>query len=118
MAERRGFTLIEMLVALAVFSLAALALINLTTESARSAARVEARVLGGIVADNLVVETVAALDPPAAGETRGERTLAGRAWSWRRVVAGTDDPDILRIDVRVFDGAEQVAGVVAFRARP
>ena len=62
MTERSGFTLIEMLVALAVFSLAAMALLNLSGENTRTAARVETRTLGGVVAENLAVE--AATLPP------------------------------------------------------
>lgn len=118
MTDRRGFTLIEMVVALAVFSLAAMALINLTTESARSAARVDERVLGDLLADNLAVEAVTSLDPPAFGETGGERTLAGRTWRWTRAVAGTADPDVLQVHVRVFSGVEQTGEVIAFRRRP
>lgn len=46
-AGRAGFTLIEMLVALAVFALAAMALLNLSGEATRSAVRLEARTLAG-----------------------------------------------------------------------
>ena len=59
-ARRDGFTLVEMLVAMAVFGLSAMALLNLAGENTRSAARVESRTLGGVVADNLVVEAVIA----------------------------------------------------------
>ena len=50
-APREGFSLLEILVALAVFGLAAMALLNLSGESVRTAARVQDRTLGGIVAD-------------------------------------------------------------------
>ena len=43
MTERPGFSLIEMVVALGVFSLAALALLNLMGEGVRSAVRAETR---------------------------------------------------------------------------
>jgi type II secretion system protein I len=59
-SSRAGFTLIECLVALAVFGLAAMALLNLSGESTRSAARVETRTLGGIVADNVAAEAMIA----------------------------------------------------------
>ncbi|MDP2117618.1 MAG: type II secretion system protein GspI, partial [Brevundimonas sp.] len=52
--------MIELLVALAVFSVAALALLNLAGENSRSAARVETRTLGGVVAENLAVEAMIA----------------------------------------------------------
>ena len=116
MAERRGFTLIELLVALAVFSLAALALLNLSAENTRSAARVETRTLGGIVAENLAVETMIA---PAVSEgtTTGQTPLAGRPWTWTRTVAPTEDPDLLRIHITVRTPEGQAAERTLFRSR-
>ena len=116
MAERQGFTLIELLVALAVFSLAALALLNLSAENTRSAARVETRTLGGIVAENLAVETMIA---PAVSEgtTTGRTPLAGRPWTWTRTVVPTDEPDLLRIHITVNDPEGQAAERTIFRSR-
>lgn len=113
---RQGFTLIELLVALAVFSLAAMALLNLSGESTRSAARVEDRTLGGVVVENLAVE--AAIAPQLAeGETSGTVTLADRPWRWTRVVAGTEDPGLLRVDIRVATDEGQAAERTLFRER-
>lgn len=116
MARRSGFTLIELLVALAVFSLAALALLNLSAENTRSAARVETRTLGGIVAENLAVEAMIA---PAISEgaTSGQTPLAERPWRWTRTVAATDDPGLLRIHIRVSDTEGQAAERTLFRSR-
>ncbi|WP_312148116.1 type II secretion system minor pseudopilin GspI [Brevundimonas sp.] len=113
---RAGFTLIELLVALAVFALAALALLNLGGENTRSAARAETRTLGGIVAENLAVEAMTAQPAPAPGDSDGSQPLAGRDWRWTRSVAATDDPDILRIDIRVSDDEGQAAERILFRA--
>lgn len=115
-AGRTGFSLIELLVALAVFSLAALALLNLSGESTRSAARVETRTLGGIVAENIAVETMLA-PQLAEGESSGREVLAGRNWSWARRVSATDDPDLLRVDIRVSEGDSQAAERTVFRSR-
>lgn len=115
MTSRDGFTLIETLVALAVFSLAAMALLNLSGESARSAARVEMRTLGGVVAENVAAEAMIAASLPV-GETSGEVEMAGRVWRWRRTVSGTEVPGMGRIDVRVFTDEGQAAERVLFRA--
>ncbi|TAJ64936.1 type II secretion system minor pseudopilin GspI [Brevundimonas sp.] len=114
--HKEGFTLIELLVALAVFSLAAMALLNLSGENTRSAARVEARTLGGVVAENLAVEAMIA--PTAAeGTVSGRTDLAGRPWRWTRTTTATDDPDLLRIDIRVRDPEAQAAQRTLFRSR-
>ncbi|MGZ9098208.1 MAG: type II secretion system minor pseudopilin GspI [Brevundimonas sp.] len=114
--NRQGFTLIELLVALAVFSLAALALLNLAGENTRSAARVETRTLGGVVAENLAVEAMIA-PQMAEGEASGRTRLAGRDWRWKRTVAATDDPDLLRIEIRVLTEEGQAADRTLFRSR-
>lgn len=114
MTERAGFTLIEMLVALAVFGLAAMALLNLSGENTRSAARVETRTLGGVVAENLAVEA-ATLPVIGEGTTDGQVELAGRRWRWTRVVSNTGTAGLLRIDIRVSDAEGQAAERVLFR---
>lgn len=114
--DREGFSLIEMLVALAVFGLAAMALLNLSGESTRSAARVETRTLGGIVADNIVVESSIASSLPD-GQSSGRVRLAGRDWSWSRVVSATDDPDLQRVDIRVTTEEGRAADRILFRTR-
>lgn len=116
MAERGGFTLIEMLVALAVFSLAAMALLNLSGESTRSAQRIETRTLGGMVAENVAVEAAVAT-ALAEGEGNGVSDLGGRRWVWTRAVTATADPDLLRIEVRVRDEEGQAADRTLFRRR-
>ncbi len=114
--SRAGFTLIELLVALAVFSLAAMALLNLSGENTRSAARVETRTLGGLVAENLAVEAMIA-PQIAEGRTSGVVPLAGRQWMWTRSVAGVE-AGLLRIEIAVSTDEGQAADRVLFRARP
>ena len=113
---RAGITLIELLVALAVFSLAAMALLNLSGENTRSAARVEMRTLGGVVAENLAVEAM--IDPDIAeGRTSGAVPLAGRQWRWTRSVQGVE-AGLLRVDIAVATDEGQAADRVLFRGRP
>jgi len=113
---RAGFTLIELLVALAVFSLAAMALLNLSGENTRSAARVETRTLGGVVAENLAVEAM--IDPRLGeGMSDGAVPLAGRDWRWTRSVQGVE-AGLLRIDISVSTDEGQAADRTLFRARP
>lgn len=116
-SAEQGFTLIEMLVALAVFSLAVLALLNLVGENTRSASAVQTRLLAATVAENQAIEALIGAAPPAIGMAEGQASAAGVAWRWRREVRRTSDPDILRIDVRVTapGGAATAAEVTVFR---
>lgn len=115
----RGFTLIEMLVALAVFSLSVLALLNLSGENARSAALVHDQVLAGVVADNRAVEAMLLPLPDLAMAGEGVEIVAGSPWRWRRTLADTSDPGIVRVDVEVLhpDRPQVLAQLSVFRGR-
>jgi len=105
----RGFTLIEMLVALAIFSLAALALLRLGGASAANAARLEGQAMAQTVAHNIAVETLTDPAPPAFGAVRGEAVNGGRRWIWTRTVSRSPEARIQRIDIAV-EPAEAGAG--------
>ncbi len=111
-----GFTLIEMLVALAVFSLAALALLRLEGATVASTARLQDQAMAQIVARNLAVETLTDPVPPAFGQSSGREVNGSRAWSWTRIVARSPEPRIqqIRIEVRSQLGP-QTARLTVFR---
>lgn len=100
-SAEHGFTLLEMLVALAVFSLAALALVRLQGVTLRTAADLDVKTLGQIVARNIVVETQTDPQPPPLGEAQGDVTNGGRQWHWTRMAKTTDDKRLVQIDVTV-----------------
>jgi general secretion pathway protein I len=109
-SDEHGFTLLEILVALAVFSLAALALIRLETASVRGAAVLDRTLLANMVARNIAIEAVTDAAPPARGASSGMEANGGESWRWTRVVTPTADPRISRVDVTVQGAAGQVLG--------
>src|SRR3954464_15171446 len=115
-ARESGFTLIEMLVALAIFSLAALALLRLGGATLSAAAVLREQALAQVVARNLAVEALTDPEPPAFGATRGEAMNAGRRWRWVRIVGRSPEPRIqqIRIEVRSERGPE-AANLTLFR---
>lgn len=98
----------EIMVALAVFSLAAMALIRLEGATIRGAGVLDRTLLAQIVARNVAYEAVTDARPPASGATRGAEANGGRTWNWTRNVTPTGDPRIVRIDVAVADGSGRV----------
>ncbi|SCW82678.1 general secretion pathway protein I [Sphingobium faniae] len=110
----QGFTLLEMLVALAVFSLAALALVRLQGVTLRTAADLDSKALGQIVARNLMVEVQTDPAPPSAGEEEGEVENGGRRWHWKRVVKATDDKRLLQVDLTVDGQAGASPAMLSF----
>ena len=99
LAEERGFTLIEMLVALSVFSLAALALIRLQAYTVRNAAELEQRVVAQSVVRNRAVEILTDPRPPSLGESSGEEENGGLGWIWTQKAQLTEDGRFVQVDI-------------------
>ncbi len=100
-----GFTLIEMLVALAIFSLAALALLRLGGATATNSARLNDQAIAQIVARNIAVETITDPEPPPFGTLNGEAVNAGRRWAWTRTTGRSPEARIQQIEISVVDAA-------------
>jgi general secretion pathway protein I len=105
-----GFTLVEIMVALAVFSLAVLALVRLEGATVRGAGIVEDTLVAQLVARNVALDAMTEAEPPATGRTAGQEANGGRGWTWTRIVSPTGDPRVVRIDVAVANRSGQVVG--------
>lgn len=112
-----GISIVETLVALFVFALAAVALISMQAQSVETYSRVETRALGAIVIENALVDAMAARNAPQLGVREGEAELAGRNWRWRMDVLSTGDADSIRIEAAAFLAGETTpaAEISAFR---
>ena len=110
----RGFTLLEMLVALAVFSLAALALVRLQGVTLHTAVDLDSKAMGQIVARNLMVEVQTDPAPPSLGSEEGDVDNGGRRWHWTRAVRATNDRRLLRVDLTVDGQAGSSPVVLSF----
>ena len=112
-----GFTLIEMLVALAIFSLAALALLRLGGATATNSARLQEQAVAQTVARNIAVETLSDPEPPVFGTLAGEVANASRRWVWTRTTMRSPEARIQQIEIRVSsaDGGPGRATLVIFR---
>lgn len=114
--REQGFTLVEMLVALGIFSLAALALLRLGVATAVQSARLEDQALAQIVARNIAVEALSDPVPPAFGELRGETANAGRRWRWTRRTGRSPEARIQQIKIEVEGvGGPGAAALTVFR---
>ena len=96
-----GFTLLEMLVALSVISIAALALIRLDAYAVRTAGDLDESTMAGIVAQNRAVELWTDPAPATIGNSAIGVANAGRNWRVEQRVARTADDSLLRIDLTV-----------------
>ena len=124
--QRAGFTLLEVLVAVALLGLALTALVRLAGLEARATAQLREATFAQWVAANALAETRLREPFPAPGRREGETRMAGQRWRWRIDVQATEDNSIERLEVQVFgtrgDGDEfdedaAVASMTGFAVR-
>ncbi|HVR82644.1 MAG TPA: type II secretion system minor pseudopilin GspI [Luteimonas sp.] len=97
-----GFTLIEVLVALAIVSIALLAALRAAGQGTTNVDELRARLLAGWVAENLLAEQGARGDWPSLGIQRGTQREGGIEFTWREEVIATPNARFRRVDIRVF----------------
>jgi general secretion pathway protein I len=99
----RGFTLVEVLVALAIAAIALAAVSRSAAVSSTSAAELKLRALAGFVAENRMGELDARRVWPAVGVSDGLERQAGIDFPWRMEVFATQHPLLRRVELQVFD---------------
>ena len=111
-----GFTLIEVLAALLVFSIAIIGLSHSGSESVRAVSVLEHKSYAGIVADNQLIR--ARLRPLQRGVETGESQMAGRDYDWRVETVETDSAGFFRMTVSVSqkDSEQTIMTRIAYRS--
>lgn len=102
----RGFTLVEVLVALAILAVALAAAGRSVALSTDSAMEHKQRVLAGLVAENRLGELVARRAWPGIGVSEGTERQAGVDFRWRAEVFATPHPGLRRVEIQVSDAAD------------
>lgn len=97
----RGFTLVEVLVALVVVALGMGAVLAALTSAADSTGRLRDVTQAEWIALNQVTLVRLNLSAPRDGRSEDDIDYAGRRWRWRSDVEKTEIPGLLRITVRV-----------------
>jgi general secretion pathway protein I len=100
MHRDRGFTLIEVVVALFIVALALAAAVQLTANGADDVRQLTRHTYAQWVAMNRLSK--AEIDPyPAAGDTYGQVRQAGSTWYWEQRVSDTSTTGLREIEIRV-----------------
>lgn len=99
--EDAGFSLIEALVALAIFAFAAMALLQVQGEGARATVALEEKLAAEIVADNVLAMELAQGDGGSGRAREGKAKLAGRDWLWVVETRPMPNTPLLAVEVVV-----------------
>ncbi|HET8876385.1 MAG TPA: type II secretion system minor pseudopilin GspI [Casimicrobiaceae bacterium] len=103
MRRARAFTLIEVLVALAILAVALSAGMRAVAQSADGATSLKMRTLALWVAQNRLAQAQLADPWPARGVASGDETQAGTRLAWRETVSDTPNPAFRRIEIVVSE---------------
>ncbi len=109
----RGFTLIEVLVALAIVAIALAAVARADAVSLESSAQVKERLFATWIAQNRLAELTARRSFPEIGTRSGSAAQAGRSFTWEEIVGPTPNENFRRVEIRVrAPGQEYVAATL------
>jgi general secretion pathway protein I len=100
-ATSRGFTLIEVLVALAIFAVLAAALVLQSGSFGSQLFRLEDKTIALWVAQNTLDRARLANPAPALGESSETIEMAGKQWAVRVAITDTARPGFRRVVVQV-----------------
>ncbi len=106
-STQRAFTLVEVLVALAIVSVALLAALRTAGLGTTHSIEHRARLLAGWVAENRLAEHRANAAWLSTGITRGTQTQSGTVFYWREEVIASPNPAFRQLDIYVFTGPEE-----------
>ena len=122
MRPARGFTLIEVLVALAIVTIGMAAVLEALTSSARATLYLRHKTFAEWVALNQIERVRLSGAFPHIGTSTGHLRFARRQWRWRQKVSNTTVPGVVRIVVRTrplqaHDHHEWYASVTGYMGR-
>ena len=114
----RGFTLIELVVALAVLAIGMTAVLYSASQAAHAGTFLKQRTLAHWVASNRAAEHAINREWPDPGISSGSETMAEQTWQWEAEVQNTVVPELRLVTIRVTLDGEEKASLITFVSRP
>ena len=98
----QGFTLLEVLIALAVLALAMGAVIKATSDYTGNTSYLRDRTMAMWVARNVLVQFQINNEWLSVGERKGTEEMGNQEWRWLAQVSQTEEAELRRLDVKVY----------------
>lgn len=111
---QRGMTLLEVMVALAIFATAALAVIQAVSQHVNSLNYLEEKTLASMVADNQMAAIYLQSSPNL--NQKGQTQMANRTWYWQVSAVETSNDLLKAMDVSVSLNSDNSNPLVTVRS--
>ncbi|MGA9573153.1 MAG: type II secretion system minor pseudopilin GspI [Lysobacterales bacterium] len=113
-----GFTLIELMVAIAVLAIGMTAVLHSTSQAGHAGIFLKQKTIAHWVASNHAAELSINKEWPEPGVTTGTETMAKQTWHWETEVTRTDVPELRLVTIRVTLDGEEKASLITFLGKP
>lgn len=108
-------TLLEVLVALVIFSVGCMAVVRTAGQQIRHLSVLEEKMVAGWVADNQLSVLSLNHQSPSESWQQGVEEMAGRQWHWRYRRFQTTEKQLYAVDIEVSDSSSFSYPLVSLR---
>jgi general secretion pathway protein I len=119
--NQRGFTLLEILVALVILATALVAVSTMAINQTTNASHLRDKTLAHWVAMNQIAQLQLTAEWPSKGKQQGTEEMGEHEWHWVRIVKETPDDRVRQVDFEVyFDKRDErpVTRLTSFLSQP
>lgn len=109
----KGFTLIEVMVALTIIAISLGALLSTSGTQANSAGYLKQKTLAHWVAVNELTQIRIAKEFPDIGDKKGETAMANNDWYWIRTTKATEDENARQITFTMYSDKERTQNITS-----
>ncbi len=111
--QEKGFTLIEVMVALTIIAISLSALLSTSGTQASSAGYLKHKTLAHWVAVNELTQIRIAKEFPDLGDKKGLTTMANNDWYWTRTTRATEDKNARQITFTLYADEERTKNLTS-----
>lgn len=112
-----GFSLLELLVAIAILSLAIIPMVASQTTAVRSSSKLSEKGYAQIVAENVMTELRLSETPPATGTIDGAEIFGGVPFYWQAEVRELTPQKVISISLKIIkeENDKELYEIIGFR---
>lgn len=117
----KGFTLIEVMLAMAIFAIAGVAMLGVAQNNFISLSLIEQKTVAHWVAANQMVEVTMDNAWPPKDKKKGKVEMAEKTWYWQQKVVKTQDSSMRQVTIEVRDdekAEKPITELISFVAKP